>query len=401
MSSTSAKRSLSRATTHQLVLNLLLRNGPMSRSELASTMGLSNAAMTYVATQLMDREILVERSSRQVGVGRPPVPLDINYGGFFAVGLVLAGNYVQSVLTDLANRSLRSMTVWVDPTNPAEVAQVSGVIVEFLLKYTQIPPSRLAGVGLAMPGWHDTERGVCLRSPLFDWTDVPIAQMISDIVHAPVRLDNEVNAIATAEYMFGEGRTLSSLGVVDVGRVLDAAFIIDGTLCRRRNGGAGGPGHIRMAAAGPSCECGVAGCLQSFVSESALLAEYAKLSGARGSMSADTLRALSVVGDPTAQLILSRAGRILGEGLVTYINLFDPEVIMISGDNVQFGGAFLDAMLDVVNEQRPLCRIDIKTEVYNRDLRMRGAAALALEDFFNYSDRIDQPPAPMPEPPVV
>lgn len=384
MSPPNNKRTPPRATTHRLVLHHLLRNGALSRSELAAAIGLSNAAMTYVANELMDKDILIEKRSRQIGVGRPPVPLDINYAGFFAIGLVLGDKQIQSVLTDLSNQTVRAVIVGADSGDPEDVARVAAEVVEFLLKYTQTPRSRLAGVGLAMPGRHDTELGICLTCPVFEWRDdVPIARMIADRVQLPVRLDNEVNGIAIAEHLFGEGRTLSSLGVVDVGEVVDAAFIIDGTLCRRRNGATAGPGHIRVAADGAPCECGAKGCLQSFVSESAILAEYARQAGVGSNMTAVTLRAVSAMRDPTAERILSRAGRILGEALVTFIDMFDPEIIMISGENIHFGRCFLDPMLQVVADQRPLCRIEIKPEDHNHDLRVRGAAALVLDDFFS------------------
>jgi len=163
-------QSTSRALNRSLVLNHLRRFGPTSRSELAVVTGLSNAAVTFVTTDLLDERLIVEGAGAAgAGSGRRPVPLDLNYGGRFAIGFKLMETRLRGVLTDFGINPVATTDVEVDARDPAAVVDAAAGAAVHLSRAVPTARERLIGIGLAMSGQIDAEHGVCLRSNRLGW----------------------------------------------------------------------------------------------------------------------------------------------------------------------------------------------------------------------------------------
>ena len=114
----------------------------------------------------------------------------------------------------------------------------------------------LEAVGVGVPGLVDTERGMLLHSAgshVADLHRVPLADRISAKTGVPAFVDNDVNALALGEWMFGLGRGAASCVVLAIGSGLGAGIIIDGRLVRGKSGFAGELGHIPVDFNGPPC----------------------------------------------------------------------------------------------------------------------------------------------------
>jgi predicted NBD/HSP70 family sugar kinase len=233
-----------------------------------------------------------------------------------------------------------------------------------------------------MPGQIDADHGLCLRSNRLDWTNVPIARMIAEKTGVPAWADNDLNAFAIAEHLFGKARTVSSLAVATFGRGVGAALIVRGALHRGRTGAAAELGHMRISEDGPLCECGKSGCLEAYVGEPALLRQYAEETG-ETLAEAQQIGERAAGGDAAALRILDRAGRRLGAGIATLASLFDPEALVIGGEGVRLGRPLLDPLLDALNRNMFQQSIDVRVEDWGDDAWARGAAALAIDSFFS------------------
>src|SRR3954451_8474090 len=99
-------QSTARAMNRRLVLNLLRSRGAMSRAEIAATIGLSPATVTFVVGDLIVEELLIEGQPSKGNTGRRPIPVEINYPGLLAVGIKLMVGGIECVLTDLATSPL-------------------------------------------------------------------------------------------------------------------------------------------------------------------------------------------------------------------------------------------------------------------------------------------------------
>jgi len=378
-------QSTSRALNRSLVLNHLRRFGPTSRSELAVVTGLSNAAVTFVTTDLLDERLIVEgEGAAGAGTGRRPVPLDLNYGGRFAIGFKLMETRLRGVLTDFGINPLATTEVEVDARDSAAVVDAVARAADHLSAIVPAARERLIGIGLAMSGQIDAEHGVCLRSNRLGWVGVPIAARLAERTGAGVWVDNDLNAFAVAEHLFGAGRDAASLAVATFGRGVGAALIVKGSLHRGRTGAAAELGHIHVDDSddAPICECGKRGCLEALTGEPALLDQYR---AATGRLLSDVieLRSNAEAGDEVARTVLSTAGRRLGAGIATLASLFDPDALVIGGEGVRLGSTLLDPLLETLRRRMFQTDLDIRVEDWGDDAWARGAAALAIDGFFN------------------
>jgi predicted NBD/HSP70 family sugar kinase len=378
-------QSTSRALNRSLVLNHLRRFGPTSRSALALATGLSNAAVTFVTTELLDEHLIVEgEGAAGAGTGRRPVPLDLNYGGRFAIGFKLMETRLYGVLTDFGINPVATTEVEVDARRPECVVDTVAHAADDLLRAVPAAREHMLGIGLAMSGQIDAEHGICLHSNRLGWEGVPIAARLAERTGANVWVDNDLNAFAVAEHLFGAGRDAASLAVATFGRGVGAALIVRGSLHRGRTGAAAELGHIRIDEGGdaPACECGKRGCLEALTGEPALIEQYRAATGI-GLVDAGDLRIRAEAGDAAAALVLRTAGRRLGAAMATLASLFDPDALVIGGEGVRLGATLLDPLLATLHERMFQADLDVRVDTSGDDAWARGAAALAIDGFFN------------------
>ena len=383
MPSLKGNQSTSRTLNRLLLLNHLRRHGPTARSDIAAATGLSPAAISYVSSELLEQQVITERDAVADGGRRRMTRLDLNYAGYVSLGVKLMEHNLRATLTDLGTDVIDTLTAEVDACSPQAVAKAIADALALLLERSGQAKQRLIGIGLAMPGQHDAERGVCLRCDRFGWKDVPIAALIGELAGVPVWVDNDVNAFALAEHLFGAGRQASSLAVFSFGRGIGAAMIVDGQLLRGRYGGAGEIGHLTVVEGGPRCECGRLGCLEAVTSLPAILNAYGIVRPSDRTIDPAALAALAAAGDAVAREILDTAGRRLGAAAATFASLFDPETMVIGGEGVLFGPALLDPLVATLKEKNFQRNTEVFVEFWNDDAWARGAAALAIDSFFS------------------
>ena len=128
--------------------------------------------------------------------------------------------------------------------------------IEVLTSTSPVPhspfPVPLSSIGISCGGPLDSKRGVIMSPPnLPGWDDVPVVKFFEDRFHVPTAVQNDANACALAEYLYGSGRGVKNLVFMTFGTGLGAGIIIDGKLYSGSNDNAGEIGHIRLAPAGP------------------------------------------------------------------------------------------------------------------------------------------------------
>jgi glucokinase len=215
-------------------------------------------------------------------------------------------------------------------------------------------PGSLVGLGIATPGWVDRERGVVPAAPqLKGWHDVPLVQMLEDRLGVRVRLENDANAAALGENVYGAGRGTRHMLFITVSTGVGAGIVADGALYGGARGSAGEIGHTIVEPSGPVCGCGRRGCLEALSSgtaiarrgsEAAQAGESAALAAVmerEGRISARMVADAARDGDPTSIAIYDEAGRYLGIALANAVNLLSPEAIVLGGGVMQAKELFL------------------------------------------------------------
>ena len=128
----------------------------------------------------------------------------------------------------------------------------------------------MRGAGVAVAGIVDANAGVCRYSAGLDWRDVPVSEMIGKALRLQAWVDNDANAIAMGEKIFGRAREYDNFSIIVLGRTIGSAHYMNGMLYRGHDGSAGEIGHITVDPAGPLCRCGRNGCLDTFAGGFAL-----------------------------------------------------------------------------------------------------------------------------------
>ena len=225
-------QSTTRALNRRLLLNLLRREGEISRAALSARTGLSPAAVTSVVAELIGEEIIIEGDAAKSSGGRKPIPVRINYASRYSIGLKLMHRQIEATLTDLATAVIRSGSIVFSDDHPTTVADAAAAAVDTLLPDGRERAPRLIGVGLAMPGIIDARKGVCVVSQRLGWENVAIAELLANRVHVPVWVENDVKTFAIAQQLFGHGRQRNSVLVLIVGTGVGAGLVFNGQMYR-------------------------------------------------------------------------------------------------------------------------------------------------------------------------
>jgi glucokinase len=131
----------------------------------------------------------------------------------------------------------------------------------------------LAAIGVSAPGPLDPASGVVRDAPnLPGWHEVPICEHFERAFGRPVRLENDANAAALAEWRFGAGRGSRAFAFLTMSTGVGAGLVLDGRLYRGARFGAGELGHGPLVAGGRLCACGIRGCLEAYTGGAALAA---------------------------------------------------------------------------------------------------------------------------------
>jgi glucokinase-like ROK family protein len=389
------------------VLDVIQRKRGISRAELASVTGLTQAAISKIVADLIGMGLVVEEGPSASAGGRPPVRLMVKAEAAFVIGIDLARSGIQGALTDLGGCIHHRFTADTLRSSAADVTLDRLIdLTGQLLAFGQARGWRVVGIGVGAPGPLDAHEGVILAPPNFPrWRNVPIRKMLEGRFGLPVRIDNDANAQALAEGRFGAGRDYSSFIYVAVGMGVGAGIIINGRLHRGAHNVEGELGHTTVEAAGPRCSCGNRGCLELYTSISAVVAmAVAALHRGEHSLVSElvsdrldqitihTIAQAAQAGDQLALRILEQVAVYLGVGVVNTINLFGPEAVILGREVIQACGELLLGPIRAYVAERCFAQaaehVQILPALLGDDAPVIGAACLVLDELFSAPETV-------------
>lgn len=254
----------------------------------------------------------------------------------------------------------------------------------------------MLAVGLGIPALVDPLRGVALASNHLPLVDVPVRDLVSERTGLRAYVDNDGNAALLAESRWGAARGARHAVLLTLGTGIGGGLLVDGRIVHGTVGAAAELGHVVIEADGPPCPgaCPNRGCLEAFVSGNALGREGRHLAreqpgSALGRAHASGRRITGALvtelahdGDEGARALVTAMGERLGIGLSGFVNVFDPEVVVVGGGALALGDLLLDPARRVVAERAlpvPRAHVRIVPARFGAESGMLGAAALALD----------------------
>ncbi|MFE7491341.1 ROK family protein, partial [Kitasatospora sp. NPDC057541] len=332
-----------------LVLRVVSR-APRSRAEVAAESGLTRAAVSSLAEELIAAGLVVEEGPAAPSgkVGRPGTALGLNPDGPAGLGAEIGVEHLGACVVDLRGevRAWRRQEIRNRGRQPAAVM---ADLAELLRRAVADAGLRPAGLALAVPGLVGADGALLRRAANLGWRDVAaVAELrlalraanAEELAELPLRADNEANLGGLAELWLGDGpgHFLHVSAEAGVG----SAIVVDGRLLRGARGYAGELGHVPVHPEGPRCACGAHGCLEQYAGESAVL-RAAGLEGVRGDWVA-LLAERAEAGDEEVRAALGGAGAALGIAAAGAVNLLDPAEVVLGGGYARLAPWLLPAM---------------------------------------------------------
>jgi predicted NBD/HSP70 family sugar kinase len=359
------------------VLRLIRDGHADTRAELGRLTGLSRTAVTSRVDQLIDCGLVVEDATGGSTGGRPPGRLGFHAEGGTVLAAALGASRSQLAVCDLSGRALATAAVNVDFAEGPQVVLAAVVDrLERLLVESGKDSRGLRGIGVSVPSVVAIGTGRSSSPPA--WADVAISAYFADRFAVPVRVDNDVNALALAEHRAHP--EIDDLLVIKASTGIGAGIIAGGRLLRGALGGSGEIGHSKVAGGrGAMCRCGGVDCLEAVAGGWALVRAMNEL----GKPVSDTrdIVSLAHAGDPDALRLVRTAGRHLGEVIAGAINLLNPAMVVIGGDLAEAYEPLVAGVRELVYQS--------STAMATRDLRIErggvgatrtGCAIMVLGD---------------------
>ncbi|WP_411681435.1 ROK family protein [Clostridium thailandense] len=308
----------------------------------------------------------------------------------YVIGVDLGGTKISTALAELNGNILSENTI---PTNAkdGEEAVLSRIIyaIEKILEVTGKKVDEIKAIGIGSPGPLDSKKGVIIETPNIPFKNFQLVKPIEDRFEIPTYLENDANAAAIGEFMFGAGKNTRNMVYITVSTGIGAGAIVEGRIYRGNTCNALELGHSTILPDGPRCNCGNYGCLEVLSSGTAIARvanEHLKAGEDSSLKNYEVVTSYEVFqevkkGDKLSLDVLNKCLQYLGIGIANIITIMDPEVVVLGGGVSLAGDIVFDRVNKVVSERcfkvlRENCRV--VPAALGKQSGVVGSVALAI-----------------------
>lgn len=311
----------------------------------------------------------------------------------YSVGVDLGGTKIKLGIVSSEGKIIKKTSI---PTLAKEGVDKSiGQIKKGVSAVLKGNKNQISGIGIGAPGVVSLKKGTVENPPnLPGWGKVHLGKIISEEFSLPTFVENDANAAAIGELIYGSGKNLKSFIMVTLGTGVGGGIIYNKKIFRGDFGAAGEIGHTSIDINGRQCKCGSYGCLESYLGNNYIIEDVKnKLSENKNSqifellennldnLSPKIIHDAFLLGDEFARDIIIDLGNKLGYGLASIINVMDISKIIIGGGVSGFGKPLLDSVENSIKE-RVLTSLKPRVEVSLASLKnnagIKGAASLVF-----------------------
>ena len=382
------------------IFSLIQKKGPLTKNKLLLMTKIKLTSLNRFMQPLEEQGLVVEVGTGASTGGRKPVLYDVNPSRFYLVGLDISRTYTQVIITNLKMEILnRRRFLMQECFTPVKTVKTISTTLKEMLKALLIDTSMLLGIGLGTIGPLDRAEGVILNPknfPAKGWHHTWIKRALQQELALPVMIDNGANTAAIAELLFGSGRNLSNIAYFNCGIGIRTGVISSGTIVRTINDAEDAFGHMVIDVDGEQCSCGNYGCIERYSSIPSIVQKYGSaVKKGRFSAVSKPLQEINYMdicdaAEQKAELareIITDAAAIFGAGLANYMNLLNPDLIVLSGPLIKHSALFYQVCTRIA-----LKKYYLKEEgkvIFSRGGHFKdsaiavGAAAMVIESYLN------------------
>jgi predicted NBD/HSP70 family sugar kinase len=321
--------SMARQVSLRSVLDVALRNGPISRAELARTTGLSKQTTSEVVRVLEESGWLKVSGQTQGGIGRTATTYEVQAHSALVLGVDLGGTKTHLVVADLSGTTLAEIVEPTDLRGGRFVINQIGDLAEKAARQAGVDFRAIRVGVMGSPGVLQTTGAITAAPNIPGLDELSVTDALRRRVGFDIDIENDVNVAAQGEHWQGCCRNSRTFAFVALGTGVGMGLVSDGQIIRGANGAAGEIAYLPLGGDPFDPRGFKHGTLESAIGSEAILHRYHGLGGR-----ADTVRAMFdklAEGDTAALTTIDDVARILLLALLAVRAVFDPELIVLGG----------------------------------------------------------------------
>ncbi|MCE9581418.1 MAG: ROK family protein [Planctomycetes bacterium] len=295
------------------------------------------------------------------------------------IGIDVGGTAIKAGVVDRRGQIIAKREVATPKGTPRDVvARVAELAAEL-----ETEAGRSIAIGVGWPTPLDPVRGVVLFDNKLGSAGVNIASLVARATNRATCIENDANAAALAEYMYGAAKGASSLVLLTLGTGVGGGIVLGGEIWHGRDGAAGEVGHVKVHPGGRKCLfCGRKGCLEAYAGAQAILERYHK-----GGKKAEGMREVvdaARSGEKLALSLVTEMAEMIGMAVADLANILNPAIIVIGGGVARAGDIlFKPIRAAVAREALPNISkgLRIVPAKLGNDAGLLGAAGCAWKRF--------------------
>ena len=292
-----------------------------------------------------------------------------------AIGIDIGGMSIKGAAVDSIGKVYETFSMPFIKGEPGEVTIRK--LAETVRDYISMCKleGKIVGIGIGSPGTLDVKNGIVEYANNLGWNQLPVADLMREVLPYPVRLTNDANAAALGEAKYGAGKEYQNIIMLTLGTGVGGGIILNSKLYEGNQGKAGELGHVVVGVDGEQCTCGRKGCLETYASATALIRETKKaMLKNKKSLLWKMCPEIEMVsgkvpfeaakkGDATAIKVLDNYVKYLGEGILNYCNIFRPNAIVLSPEEEYKKKGHEKILEEIIVENFLKMRKEIATQV--------------------------------------
>ncbi|WP_295637000.1 ROK family transcriptional regulator [Novosphingobium sp.] len=379
--------------TRLTLLKAIRRAEPVARTQLVEMTGLAAGTVSELTGRMVRKGLLLEEKAPVVTTGRARVELRLNPDAAYVVGaLLVPRGTLEIVIANLRGEVIFSRSPEVLFSGLDTLAARLADIIGLAIDESPLTKSEITRIAIGLPAVVDNAHGTLLWLQTFPRGEISIADVVEARLGVPTSIDNNASIVARAEHWFGDGGPHDDFCLVMLGYGLGFAEYRNGLLWTTAGGLNPELGHTKIVhEAGRPCPCGATGCLATYCTIYAIVAEICACRNVAPPPFLDVQDAYAAAvadacnGEPVPSAAFACAGSMLGLAMANYVNVSDPKrmIIMCMREGLielvapAFHRAFEANVLPVLAG-----RAQVEFRLASEERFAKGSAALALEDLY-------------------
>lgn len=364
-----ATRDQTKHHNSRLILKTIYDLAPISRAAVARSTHLTRPTISSQVLELINAGLVAEVGLGSSRGGKPPTLLNIDSNARHLICVEIGTQTFKGALTNLRGEIVHSLTLPAQQVKGPHAITLLHSLIDQLQAATQSP---ILGIGIGTPGLVDPAEGVIHRALGFDWTNVPLRQILAEKYPYPIYIANDAQAAALAEFMFGSAKKSQNVVVIKVGEGIGAGIVLNGIVLNGDGFGAGEIGQVVVTE-----QDGKLRSLESVANVQAILQEAKRTYKVKPNWE-------TIINDNSPEItrLFEQMGHYLGISVANLISIINIQNIIISGPIVQIGEPLLKSIRRTARQYTLSTMIDETTIVYSSlgsDIVLLGCSALILK----------------------